>query len=726
MKLSYEINQTKAVLIGTGIYETNDFIPIDPVKGNLEDLKNLFLDQDIIGLPEQNVIVLENKTHIEILEGLSDALSDKNLRTVFIYYSGHGHRTAKDRLYLTAYNSKKAFHLIKATGIEFSDFKSIIENSPGKPNSVILLDACYSGIAAQSENSLTEEEKSINGSYIITSSSNKEQSFFDSKARHTFFTDSLIETLYGGSEESNMLLSLNDVYNSLQNKLRIKHISEPQRRDNLDADVFYFAKNKKYSKEFFINKAENYFNSGDYTRSLENFIVLAEKFNDDNYSTQIEKCKNEISYSSLIMNADSLYNNKKYEQALDKYNEAKNIKSDSTLMFKISQCLNYILIKKELMEEQEREFKERKLRKQEELKRKEAEELKKKEAEELKRKEAEELRKKEIEEFKKKEADEIKRKETEELKKKEAEEQKKKEAEDTIRSRDVIRKMHLKEPDRKHSTSGKPDAGKRNRETSSEILSSATEMKNDNLNNSYPDNNAVENEHVSAGKGRKSKSLKYTAVTVAAAILLIFLYFGIIKDNGNDATVPPTEQIQKAGNVTNLNEITGKVIRHLFSGEVPDKTIIVKFDNFIYTDDKISKRQMNEQTLKETIAGYNLKLKDAGIAQKESNDSYTVNINLTNEVNENIKYSLLFSHDKNVIDLKELKLIEGSLINRINGEETGRIKESPKKITKTVKKPRIQNETGLNNQTNDNIRSNTPAPTETVKKEKKDLLKESK
>lgn len=693
MKLSYEISHTKAVLIGTGIYETNDFIPIEPVKGNLEDLKNLFLDEDIIGLSDQNVIVLENKTHIEILEGLSEALSDKNLKTVFIYYSGHGHRTAKDRLYLTAYNSKKAFHLIKATGIEFADFKSIIENSPGKPNSIILLDACYSGIAAQSDNSLTEEEKSINGSYIITSSSNKEQSFFDSKARHTFFTDSLIETLYGGSEDSNMLLSLNDVYNSLQNKLRIKHISEPQRRDNLDADVFYFAKNKKYNKEFFINKAENYFNSGDYSRSLENFIVLQEKFFDDSYSVQIEKCKNEIAYSSLIMNADSLYNNKKYEQALDKYNEAKNIKSDSTLLFKISQCLNYILIKKELMEEQDRMYKERKLRKQEELKRKEAEELKRKEEEQEKEERIYLNRKNEEERI---------RKQNEELKK----------------------KQNGKSAG-KQSKTGKSNSKEDRQNIKPEYFSEYSEAdKTDNSIYGYPEkNNSVLNPS-SIKEWKITSSVKYTAAIITSAVLLMFIYLVIFNDKEKEAIDTLPEQKQNVSRVNNLNENTGNVIRHIFNREVTDKTNSINFDNFVYNDDRISGRKMNEKDLRETLSGYNLKFKDSEGVQDENSENYSVKINMTNAVNENIKYTLLFSLDGNTYYLKELKLISGSLKSNIE-EKIDNTKENPKKVTKTVKKPRLQTETGMNNN-NDNNSSFTPPPTDPVKKEKKNLLKESK
>lgn len=136
MKLSYDIEHTIAILIGIGNYQTNDFIPIPPVKNNLEDLKNILLDKNIFGLPEENIKVLEDQTHIEILERMEDALSDVNLKTVFIYYSGHGHRTSKERLYLTAHNSRKAFHLIKASAIEFTDFKNLIENSPGKPNSI--------------------------------------------------------------------------------------------------------------------------------------------------------------------------------------------------------------------------------------------------------------------------------------------------------------------------------------------------------------------------------------------------------------------------------------------------------------------------------------------------------------------------------------------------------------------------------------------------------------
>jgi tetratricopeptide (TPR) repeat protein len=397
VKLSYEIEHCLAILIGTGNYEKNDFIPISPVKGNLEDLRNIFLDKDIFGFSEQRVIVLEDKTNYEIIKALKDVLSDTTLKTVFIYYSGHGHRTTKDRLYLTAYNSEKDFDLIEYSGIEFTKLKSIIENSPGKPTSIVIIDACYSGIAAQSESNLTDEEKTINGAYIITSSSSKEQSFFDPDGKHTFFTDELIEILNNGSEKSDELFSINDIYDNLQKRLRSKKLSEPQRRDNLDSKSFYFAKNKKYNKEFFIRKAEEHFKNGNYSRAMEYYFTLLEKFNDTDYSKQIERCQKEIEYLTVLLEADSLYSIKKYEQALDKYIEAKKMKSDRSLLFKISQCENYVLMRKEFLEEQQKELEESKRKELEDLNRIQEEEQIRKEKDQIQNKIEEERKQKEFE-----------------------------------------------------------------------------------------------------------------------------------------------------------------------------------------------------------------------------------------------------------------------------------------------------------------------------------------
>lgn len=428
MKLSYDLDHTVAILIGTGNYQTDDFIAIPPIKNNLFDLKNILLDKNIFGLPEENVKVLEDVTHMEILEKMEEALSNASLKTVFIYYSGHGHRTSKDKLFLTAYNSRKAFHLIKASAIEFTDFKNIIENSPAKPNSIIIIDACYSGILAQDDSTLTEEERTINGACIITSSSHKEQSFFDENGKHTFFTDELIEILNNGSEKSDMLLSINDVYDNIQKQLRSKNISEPQRRDNLDTKVFYFAKNKKYDKEFFIRKAEEYFNRGNYSRALEYYYTLKEKFGDTGYTNQIDQCQNEIEYLNITIEADGLYSNKKYEQALEKYNIAKELKSDNALLFKISNCKNYIKIRKEFLEEQQRELEDNKHKEQEELKRKQEEARLEKENERLQIRENAELKKKQREEeFNRKQKEKLKGKTEEELRKKLDEDFKKKE-----------------------------------------------------------------------------------------------------------------------------------------------------------------------------------------------------------------------------------------------------------------------------------------------------------
>jgi Caspase domain len=432
MKLSYNIENTVAILIGTGRYAKNDFMPIDPVKGNLKDLKNILLDKDIFGLPEDNIFVLEDKTNVEIVEALKEVLNEANLKTVFLYYSGHGQRTSKERLYLTAYNSVKDFDLIEYSGIEFSKLKHIIENCPGKPNSIVIIDACYSGIAAQNDSTLTDEERTINGAYIITSSSNKEQSFFDPNGKHTFFTDELIDILSNGSEKSDMLFSINDIYDNLQRRLRSKNLSQPQRRDNLDTENFYLAKNKKYNKEFFLRKAEQYFRDGNYSRALEYYYTLQERFDDTDYSVFIDKCRKEIDYSTLIMEADNLYNNKKYEQALVKYSEAKRLKSSSSLLFRINLCEEYIRMRKELIEEQQKEIEEEKLKakKEAELKAKQEAELKSKQDAELNAKQEEEQKAKQEAESKSKREAELKSKQDAELKAKQEEEQKSKQEAD--------------------------------------------------------------------------------------------------------------------------------------------------------------------------------------------------------------------------------------------------------------------------------------------------------
>jgi hypothetical protein len=231
MKLSYNPENTIAILIGISQYDSdNEFPPIQAVTNNLNELKKLLFAPDFFGIPKEHIILLKNKTNVEIIKELIKALSIPLLETVIVYYAGHGYRTARDKLYLTAINSERNFDVIVHTGIEFAHLKKIIEEK-GKQR-IFIIDACYSGIATQGNETLTGEELNIKGTCIIASSPHNEPSFYDpeKKTDCTFFTSELIDFLKEGTEDAAGFLTINKIYENIRKRLNEKNRPEPNKK----------------------------------------------------------------------------------------------------------------------------------------------------------------------------------------------------------------------------------------------------------------------------------------------------------------------------------------------------------------------------------------------------------------------------------------------------------------------------------------------------------------
>lgn len=299
--LSFDLNKTKALLVGVGDYQNLPIIK--PAIKNIEDLKNILLDKNIIGLSEKNIIPVINKNHQVIYEAFIDFLDDDSnleIDTLIFYFAGHGIRkTDSKNLYLTGTNSSK--ETIEISGIPFNKIKRKIESSFIQKR-IVILDACYSGLAAMdgSNKPYTEKEINIKGTYVLTSSASHEKSFFDTFNRNTFFTKELVSSLKEGIDSNRPLISLDDIYINIKRKL--KH-SEPHRSTNLNTKNFFFCYNIAYKKEEPSLKENTFKNPADgldyKTIRINNIEWMLE-----NFRTKSETEKGVYKYKSTQENSD--------------------------------------------------------------------------------------------------------------------------------------------------------------------------------------------------------------------------------------------------------------------------------------------------------------------------------------------------------------------------------------------------------------------------------------
>ena len=320
MSLTFDPNKTIVFLIGTSEYPSDgNFENIKPAESNIKTLKEIFLNKDIFGIPENKIFEFLNTQSHEILQDIEEKSSSSLIDTLIIHYTGHGVRESSKKLYLTASNTKK--QLLKSTGIEYDRFSSIVESSKAQKK-FIFLDCCYSGIAALSsdENPIPETElENIQGTYLVTSSPSNSVSFFDTDKKYTFFTQELINVLENGIENQTAFMEIGEIYNCVKEGLERNGYPSPKKKDKLNiSGKVFFAKNCKYIEyQKVVTEADNLFREDKYDESIAIYRSILSSYSSYN-TNEIEnkiraieqiKLSKEAFFAKKFVSANQLLSN---------------------------------------------------------------------------------------------------------------------------------------------------------------------------------------------------------------------------------------------------------------------------------------------------------------------------------------------------------------------------------------------------------------------------------
>jgi tetratricopeptide (TPR) repeat protein len=346
-----DVKRTKAILIGNSEFDFT-FPAIQPVKGNIQDLYNLLIDKKIVGLPAENIIVLLDKSSGEIEEQLILASKLPNVETILIYYAGHGCRTDKSKLYLIAKNTKKIDdHIIN--GIDFDFIKNVILKQSTASQKILILDACHSGIATQGVDDIIAGFN-VAGTYTFASSSPNAVSFYNPEKNNTFFTGEIINTLSNGLDNNKENIALEDIYQTVAFHLKEKNFPEPHFKSELTIKPsdFYIAHNPKFSIEAWVQKATKLHHNGRLDEACHEYHLLVERFPEDKLLQQaLDDCYKDKKFLVLVNEADVLFKNKIYGDALKKYDEALQVKYDFITQQNRNKCEQFFEIWKQISED---------------------------------------------------------------------------------------------------------------------------------------------------------------------------------------------------------------------------------------------------------------------------------------------------------------------------------------------------------------------------------------
>ncbi len=309
-------NKTRAILIGTT--EFVDFNNIDAVENNLTEFAKVLADEKIFGLlPENNIVIIKNQTNedveLKLIEYTENARKE-NIETLIVYFAGHGFRNREGKYFLATKNSRKK--LIRTSGnsaIAYDTVKRIIKSSK-IPQTIIFIDACYSGSVAQGNDKQIFKKYIAEGTYTITSSDSTELSYFDSDAKHTIFTGELLNILKNGLQSiEKEKVSLTDLYKELRTSIKEKKPAmSPQQLASKEiiGEDFLFFKNTNYDKKALIQnqineqmaEADNLSNRLELDKAELIYIRLKDKITTENIdferniiqelNEKINKCRN--------------------------------------------------------------------------------------------------------------------------------------------------------------------------------------------------------------------------------------------------------------------------------------------------------------------------------------------------------------------------------------------------------------------------------------------------
>jgi hypothetical protein len=216
-----------ALLVGVRDYEIKDLPPLASSYRDVETLHQILSHPDLCGF--DNVKRLLNPNSLEMGEAIEDLFTGrKRDDVVLFYFSGHGIKDDRGKLYLTARNTRKNSQgLVKASGISASFMHEIMEDSRSK-RQIIILDCCYSGAFPKGMfikgNSSIEIKNQLlgEGKVILTSSSSIQYSFEQKEADFSIYTSCLIEGIKTGlaDHDRDGVISITELHEYAKTKVQ--------------------------------------------------------------------------------------------------------------------------------------------------------------------------------------------------------------------------------------------------------------------------------------------------------------------------------------------------------------------------------------------------------------------------------------------------------------------------------------------------------------------------
>ena len=149
------MSERRAVIIGVGKYLDEK---IDELKGSICDaseLRDRLVESQNFEVSDDHFLTGPNANCQAIRKAISDVLWKPDpCKLVLFYFSGHGFRDEYGNGYIAPYDMKPREPLV--CGIRMQELTGLLLSAKNKTAVVVVLDCCYSGIAAQGARAAAE------------------------------------------------------------------------------------------------------------------------------------------------------------------------------------------------------------------------------------------------------------------------------------------------------------------------------------------------------------------------------------------------------------------------------------------------------------------------------------------------------------------------------------------------------------------------------------------
>jgi formylglycine-generating enzyme required for sulfatase activity len=218
-----------ALLIGVSEYEP-DLNPLPSAIRDVEAVCEVLLHPEMGGFAASDITLLKNPER-QVVEMAIEALFSSRHKDdlLLLYFSGHGIKDDRGRLYLATRNTSKTQQgeLIRSTSVSANFIHDRMSESRSR-RQVVILDSCFSGAFAEGMSAKDDgmidirEQLGGEGRAVLTSSSSTQYSFEEQGQDLSIYTRFLIEGIKSGEadRDHDEFISIDELHEYASQKVR--------------------------------------------------------------------------------------------------------------------------------------------------------------------------------------------------------------------------------------------------------------------------------------------------------------------------------------------------------------------------------------------------------------------------------------------------------------------------------------------------------------------------